>query len=262
MEAMDSGCIRVLLADGQRSARSEVRASLSTAPDIVIIAETTSDDHADRLVARLKPDVIVADCTSSSEDGIETVRRLAYATPDSAIVLVSGRPEEEWLILALDAGATGFVPARAVARELCSAVRGVARDQIVLPRSAGELLITHAHHQHAQIPVDGTKAGDLFARLTLREGTVFRLIAEGFSAPEVGRLLHISKKTVETYKKRIRGKLDISHRSDYVTFALCMGVLVSHPELPGAGETVTRIDAKRAATTHFGRNRLTLASGG
>ena len=64
-----------------------------------------------------------------------------------------------------------------------------------------------------------------YARLTERERDVLRLVASGFSAPEIGEKLFISPKTVDTYKQRIGEKLGLTHRSEYVQFALKIGVL-------------------------------------
>jgi DNA-binding NarL/FixJ family response regulator len=66
-----------------------------------------------------------------------------------------------------------------------------------------------------------------YEKLTVRERDVLRLVAEGFSAPEIGEKLFISPKTVDTYKQRIGEKLGLTHRPDYVKFALKLGLLSS-----------------------------------
>ena len=66
---------------------------------------------------------------------------------------------------------------------------------------------------------------ELFARLSHREQDVLRLTGQGYSAPEIGRRLSISPKTVDTYKARIHEKVHVSHRSEYVRFALRLGLL-------------------------------------
>jgi DNA-binding NarL/FixJ family response regulator len=197
----------------------------SAAPEIVVIAESNSLEHTSVLAARLKPHVIVAACARLNGDRTTAIRYVASVAQGARILVVCAHPDdEEWLLLALDAGAAGVVSAYATPDELLSAVRAVANDQIVLGRSALTVLTAHRRSVPAsETPLLGSL--QLFARLTGRERSVFRLIAEGYSAPEVGGKLCISKKTVETYKKRIGVKLGFSHRADYVRFALRVGVL-------------------------------------
>lgn len=73
--------------------------------------------------------------------------------------------------------------------------------------------------------VANSEAREKYGRLTEREREVLRLFASGFTAPEIGEKLSISPKTVDTYKQRINDKLDLSHRSEYVTFALRLGII-------------------------------------
>lgn len=73
--------------------------------------------------------------------------------------------------------------------------------------------------------VESSEAREKYHRLTDREREVFRFVASGFTAPEIGEKLSISPKTVDTYKQRINDKLALSHRSEYVTFALKLGII-------------------------------------
>jgi DNA-binding NarL/FixJ family response regulator len=74
-------------------------------------------------------------------------------------------------------------------------------------------------------PIETTEEHQRYLTLTERERSVLHLVASGFTAPEIGRQLLISPKTVDTYKQRINEKLSLSHRSDYVTLALRLGLL-------------------------------------
>lgn len=226
IDSWDNGYLRVLLAGDDPVARSRVRVTQAGAPGIIVIAETTSPEHTATLATRLKPHVVVATCAESNGDRASSIRHVASVTPGCRTLVVSECPDDaEWLLLALDAGAAGVVSIQASRDELASAIRAVAHDQIVLRRSAVAVLTQHARNGHAPPDDRASERLEPFERLTDRERSVFRLIAEGYSAPEVGAQLRISKKTVETYKKRITEKLGCSHRADYVRFALRMGVL-------------------------------------
>ena len=158
-------------------------------------------------------------------------RSRAVAT--THILVMSARRDVEWILGALDAGAAGVVPTTASRDALIIAVRAIASGQIVLPRRAISALTARIRDDvevtDAQLRAKGHTADTShpLGRLTGRERSVFRMIAEGYSAPEVGARLSISKKTVETYKKRIGEKLGLSHRTDYVRLALLADVLVA-----------------------------------
>jgi len=181
----------------------------------------------------LGPDVVIAELAIADLSPRAAIRALGGDVGTTRVMLLSARRDVEWILDALDAGAAGVVSARSSREALIIAVRAVASGQIVLPRRAIAALNSRAHeeidvsvaHLKARGTTDDTP--QLLARLTGRERSVFRMIAEGYSAPEVGAQLSISKKTVETYKKRIGEKLGLSHRTDYVRLALLADVLVA-----------------------------------
>ena len=128
--------------------------------------------------------------------------------------------EEAYLEAVLEAGASGYLPKSAADRELVEAVRVVARGEVWVQPSAARVLAQgmRKREEHA---TDRAR----YERLTERERAVMRLIAEGYTAPEIGEQLTISPKTVDTYKQRINDKLGLTHRADYVKLALKLGLL-------------------------------------
>lgn len=223
---MHSSVIRVLLADVHGVADFPVRALLADAVDVRVVAEATCA-RAAALASRLEADVIITGMATSGSRGLSAIRQLASAATSSRVLVISADPEDEWLLAALDAGAAGVVSAHASRSELLIAVRAIASDQVILKRSAIAVLTKRSRSNERRARGASPDSMRRLALLTGRERSVFRLIAEGFSAPEVGVQLSISKKTVETYKKRIGDKLGISHRSEYVRFALDVAVLAA-----------------------------------
>ena len=120
----------------------------------------------------------------------------------------------------LEAGAAGYLMKNAADRELVDAVRAVARGDMFIRPSAAKIL---ARRVTKKDPLDAERAR--FERLTDREQNVLRLTAQGYSAPEIGEKLFISPKTVDTYKQRIGDKLGLTHRAEYIAFALKLGLL-------------------------------------
>lgn len=120
----------------------------------------------------------------------------------------------------LEAGAAGYLLKSVADRELVDAVRTVAAGDVYVQSSAARALARGIARRDAASH-DRTR----FEKLTDREQAVLRLIAEGYTAPEIGEQLTISPKTVDTYKQRIGEKLGLAHRHDYVKFALRLGLL-------------------------------------
>jgi len=128
--------------------------------------------------------------------------------------------EEDYLVSLMEAGAAGYLVKSAADRELVDAVRAVAHGDVYVRSTAARLL---AKNLIKQDPAKTER--ERFAKLTQRERDVLRLVGKGFSAPEIGARLFISPKTVDTYKQRIQEKVGLGHRSDYVQFALKLGLL-------------------------------------
>jgi DNA-binding NarL/FixJ family response regulator len=128
--------------------------------------------------------------------------------------------EEDYLVPLLQAGAAGYLVKSVADRELVEAVRTVARGEVYVRPAAARVL---AQGISRKDPIQAER--EKYERLTARERDVLRLVAEGYSAPEIGERLFISPKTVDTYKQRVNEKLGMSHRTDYVKMALKLGLI-------------------------------------
>ncbi|MEO7039383.1 MAG: response regulator transcription factor [Gemmatimonadaceae bacterium] len=223
--ALHPGAIRVLLADVHAVASLPLRALLADAVDVRVVAEATLLS-AGALASRLGADVIITGLSSCGSRELASIRRLVNAATSARILVMSAHPTDEWLLGVLDAGAGGVVSAHASRSEILIAVRAIANDQVIVRRSAIAMLARRLRANERKARGASPDSMRRLALLTGRERSVFRLVAEGFSAPEVGQQLSISTKSVETYKKRIGDKLGFSHRSEYVRFALEVSVLL------------------------------------
>jgi two-component system, NarL family, response regulator NreC len=219
---MTDDIIRVVLADDHAVVRAGVKAVLSTAKDIQVIGEGTNGREAINLVERLKPDVLVMDLSMGEMDGISATKEIVDKKLSSKILILTMHAEEAFLVKVLEAGASGYLVKSAADRELVDAVRAVAHGDMYMQPSA-----TRALAQGIVRRSEHADDRDKYEKLTDRERDVLRYVASGFSAPEIGEKLFISPKTVDTYKQRINEKLGLAHRSDYVAFALKLGILGS-----------------------------------
>jgi two-component system, NarL family, response regulator NreC len=212
--------IKVVLADDHAVVRAGLKAVLSTAKDIEVVGEAANGRDAIATVQRLKPDVLVMDLSMEPVDGAEATKQLVAAGVSTRILILTMHTPDEALIPLLEAGAAGFLQKSAADRELLDAVRAVAHGDTYIQPSASRVLAGGIRKR-----AEHSDERSRFEKLTDRERDVLRYIASGFTAPEIGEKLFISPKTVDTYKQRIGEKLGLAHRSDYVQFALKLGLL-------------------------------------
>lgn len=217
---MTGDMIRVVLADDHAVVRAGLKAVLSAARDIEVVAEAKNGREAVNLVERFKPDVVVMDLSMPELDGTAATKEIVEKGLAVRVLVLTMHAEEDYLVPLMEAGAAGYLVKSAADRELVDAVRAVAHGDLYVRPAAAMVLAKNLTKKDPE-KVDRER----FEKLTQRERDVLRLVAQGFSAPEIGERLYISPKTVDTYKQRIQEKLGLAHRSDYVQFALKLGLL-------------------------------------
>ena len=217
---MSGDIIRVVLADDHAVVRAGLKAVLGTARDMMVVGEASNGLEAVALAERLRPDVIVMDLSMDQMDGTAATGEIVKKGLPSRVLVLTMHAEEEYLVGLLEAGAAGYLVKSAADRELVDAVRTVARGDVFVRPTAARVLAKGLTRK------DPAKAErEKFEKLTERERDVLRLVAQGFSAPEIGERLFISPKTVDTYKQRIHEKMGLSHRAEYVQLAVRLGLL-------------------------------------
>jgi DNA-binding NarL/FixJ family response regulator len=207
--------IRVILADDHAVVRAGMKMILSKAPDIEIVAEAKNGREAVSLVERYHPHVVVMDLDMEGGDGATATKEIVDRLSPTRVLILTMHDEAEYLSPVLHAGASGYLVKTAAERELVDAIRAVAYGDVYLRPTAARMVVqqlVRKEPKHAD--------RERFATLSEREGLVFRLIARGYSGPEIGQKLQISAKTVETYKQRIQEKLGVSHRAEYIQLAV------------------------------------------
>lgn len=218
MQGLDE--IRVLLADDHAVVRAGLKAVLGTAKDIVVIGEARNGREAVDAAVRLNPHVVVMDLSMDVLDGVAATRELRTLNPDARVLILTMHAEDEYLIPALDAGASGYLVKSAADRELVDAVRAVANGAQYLQAAAARTLAKELKRR-----AGFQSEREQYNSLSDRERDIVRFVAAGYSAPEIGERLHISPKTVDTYKQRVGEKIGLTHRADYVKLAVKLGLL-------------------------------------
>jgi two-component system response regulator NreC len=209
--------IRVVLADDHAVVRAGLRLLLNREPDLEVVAEASNADDAARYVRGHRPDVLLLDLNMPGESGLDLIPRLVEEMPGTRIVVLTMQRDPAFARRALGSGAHGYVIKDAADEELVRAVRLAAAGQRYINPQLGARLVA--------TPADA-RPGDL----TERELEVLRLIALGYTNPEIAGQLYLSVRTIETHRSHIHQKLGLTTRSDLVRFAIEQRVI----ELPDA----------------------------
>ena len=175
---MSEGKIRVVLVDDHAVVRSGLRAVLGGADDIEVVGEATNGDEAIAAAKRLEPDVLIMDVTMAGLDGVEATRAIAEQVSASRVLVLTMHTEEEYLLEVLRAGGAGYILKSVADRELVDAVRTVARGEMYVQPSAARVL---ARGLTRKDPNADERAR--FEKLTAREQSVLKLVAQGYTAP-------------------------------------------------------------------------------
>jgi two-component system response regulator NreC len=223
------GAITVILADDHDILRDGLRALLEMADDITVVGEARTGTEAVAEAERLRPQIVLMDISMPELDGVEASRRIRQRVPETRILFLTMHEADEYFFRALRAGASGYVIKRTAASDLIAAVRAVARGESFLSPSVAHALVedysgrsSRAEASAAQGAGDGR---DLYETLTSREREVLQLVAEGYTNQEIGRLLGVSVKTVQTHRAAVMEKLGLRDVTHLVRYAVRRGLV-------------------------------------
>jgi DNA-binding NarL/FixJ family response regulator len=218
--------IRILIADDQRLMREGLRIILEDVEDIEVIGEAENGLVATKMAESQHPDVILMDIRMPLLDGIEATERIRQqVAPGPRILLLTTFDTPELVVEGMRAGAAGYLLKDCSAEELCTAVRAVARGQVLLQASSAAQLLAGLHAQQPPVYGGAQSSGEAEKRgLTARELEVVRLIAQGQSNMEIAATLFVSEATVKTHINHIFSKLGARDRAQVIIKARQMGL--------------------------------------
>jgi DNA-binding NarL/FixJ family response regulator len=206
--------IKVLIAEDHLLVRAGIRALLEKAGDIHILGEASNGQEAIDLVRELKPDVLIMDIMMPRMNGIQAAEQIQDLKLPTPILLLSMYSDAGFVHKALQCGVKGYVLKSSVSDELLQAVRVVAGGNRFLSSPISELIDEGVGYSYA------SSEEDPFASLSPREKEVMKLIAEGYTGVEIGKLLFISEKTVEKHREKVMKKLNVRNLAGLVRLAI------------------------------------------
>ncbi|HEX7029170.1 MAG TPA: response regulator [Gammaproteobacteria bacterium] len=210
--------IRVLLVDDHKLIRVGLRNILEAEADVEIAGEADDGETAVKQARELKPDVVVLDINMPGTNGIEATRKLARLEPAPRVLIVSVHSQEPVPARLLEAGAHGYVTKESAADEIVAAVRQVHAGRRYLSADIAR-----------EMALGQLGGASPLASLSDREMEVLLLVAEGISLQEIADRLHVSPKTIATYRYRLFDKLNVTNDVELARFALRHGLVEDVP---------------------------------
>lgn len=218
--------IRVVLVDDHALMRQGISTILSAQPDLEVVGEASSGEEALEVVRLTHPDVVCMDVEMPGLGGLEATRQLVSdSTVTAQILMLTTFEREDYLLAALDAGASGFLLKNARPEQLVDGVRAIAAGEALLAPELTRAVIERAVARDRADPTAAPQLGVIPEILTEREVEVLRLMAEGLSNDEIAEVLVVGRATVKTHVSNVLMKLSLRDRVQAVAFAYRSGLV-------------------------------------
>ena len=216
---MTDDIMQILVVDDHAILRSGLRLLIDAQPTLNVAGEAGSGADAVAQARTLQPDLILLDLSMPDGDGLSIIGTLRAVAPHARILILTMHDDTSHLRQALDAGASGYVLKNAVDQELLMAIRAVRRGETYVHSAMTQKLVEALTQPAAANPADP------WADLSEREFEVMKLVALGYTNAEIAQEIHLSVKTVESYRSRGLVKLGLETRAQLVQSALQHGHL-------------------------------------
>ncbi len=204
--------IRVMLVDDHGMVREGLKYYLEVEDDIEVIGEAPDGREAAALAGKLQPDVILMDLMMPGVDGVEGTRLCLEASPNSKIVVLTSKAEDDMVLPAVRAGALSYLLKDVSASGLAAAIRAAAAGMPTLHPTAASKMMRQVQGDHAK--------QEKQARISPREMEVLSLIARGFGNKKIAKELFISERTVKTHVTHLLEKLELGDRTQLAIYAI------------------------------------------
>jgi two-component system response regulator DevR len=204
--------LRLLVVDDHEVVRQGLVALLARRDRFQVVAEAGTVEEALDATRRYQPDLVVMDVRLPDGSGIEACREIRAEYPATRVVMLTSYPDEEAVLSAIIAGASGYLLKQIRARDLVAALESVGRGESLLDPAVTEKVL-----ERVRRIASGTYQDEL-AQLTAQEQKILMLVAEGKTNKEIAAEVFLSDKTVKNYVSSILSKLNLERRAQAAAF--------------------------------------------
>ncbi|HEX4674050.1 MAG TPA: response regulator transcription factor [Steroidobacteraceae bacterium] len=205
----------IFVADDHAILRDGLATLLAAQPDMEVVGTAGSGREAVAGVLRLAPRVAIIDISMPELDGIEAARQILAGNPEVQVMILSMHAGAQHVFHALEAGARGYLLKESASREVIDAIRIVQSGRRYLSPRVAEIVAQGVSDRSAVSPLSS---------LSQREREILKLVADGHSSARIGVMLHLSPKTVDTYRSRMMQKLHVSDLAGVIKLAIQHGL--------------------------------------
>jgi DNA-binding NarL/FixJ family response regulator len=205
---------RILIVDDHPVVRSGLRMLIDDEPDLLVCGEAGDADEAIRVLDAMKPDLVIVDLSLKGSSGLELIKRIKSRESGSKMLVSSMFDESLYAERVLNAGALGYVSKQEAMEKVIEAIRCVLSGRVYLSAAMSDRMLhrlTRDHQTPERSPVE---------TLSDRELEVFEMIGRGRTTGEVASQLHLSVKTVETHREKIKAKLRLKSAAELYQYAV------------------------------------------
>ena len=206
--------IRVFLVDDHPAIREAIADTIDQTIDMDICGETSSADEAFHMVEEEKPDVAIVDISLDDGHGLDLVQNIRAQYPDVKMIVFSMYDENVYAERAIRAGASGYLMKSEPTQSMLKAIRRVNDGEVYLSRRMSSRILNKVamgRSSSPSFPIDD---------LTDREMAVFQMLGQGYSIKDIQERLNLTRKTIETYRRRAKEKLGFDTVSELLQYAV------------------------------------------
>lgn len=202
---------RILIVDDHAVVRSGLKQFLAGISDFASVEEACNGQEALALVLERQWDLVLLDIELPDLNGLEVLRRIKRAKPALPILIFSMHAEDDYAMSALEAGAAGFLPKESSPEEILDAIRRAGKGSIYLSPHLAEKLLSGSAAAGKRLPHEV---------LSARETEVMRLLSRGTSLTQIAERVHLSPKTISTYRTRVLEKLHVKSNAELARYVV------------------------------------------
>jgi DNA-binding NarL/FixJ family response regulator len=210
----DSGKVRILIAEDHEVFRLGIKELINHEPDLYVCGEADDVGGSLKLIKDLIPDMAIIDITLKNSNGIDLIRKIDALGRNIRILVLSMHDEFIYAERALQSGAHGYLMKQETSKTIIRAIRQILKGNVFVSQNVMSKFLNRVRSGNAPLeksPID---------TLSEREFMVLRMIGEGRSTGEIAEMMHLSVRTISTYRERVKEKLRLKNASELVRYAL------------------------------------------